>query len=78
MLAHDLTRIAAEAYRDPRTVRAAYAGRRVTALAYASICEAAARLGYPSPPNPQNAASATPTKDAALDAGPISHGQRST
>jgi hypothetical protein len=56
--AHDYTRIAVEAYRDPRTVAACYAGRRVNAFSMAAVCAAAAKLGYPPPgaaPAPENA-----------------------
>jgi hypothetical protein len=64
---HDIRRIAVESYRDPRTVRACYAGRRVAPLALASVRDAAVRLGYPPPgeaTSPTNANGVVPAKEA--------------
>jgi len=63
---HEINRLAAEALRDPRTVRRVYRGLPVSALARASVSAAAVRLGYPPPgvaPTPQNATSSQPAKE---------------
>jgi len=46
---HTVNRIAVESYRDPRTVRAVYAGRKVAALSRSAVVAAAVRLGLPTP-----------------------------
>jgi hypothetical protein len=72
---HDFTRIAAEAYRDPRTVRSCYLGRRVTSQAKAAVCAAAVKLGYPPPGSaPGSAPDPTQAKGSQTDqAGSQSH-----
>ena len=78
---HDVRRLSVEALRDPRTVKRAYAGLPVAALAKTAIEAAAARLGLPAPgaaTAPSNAKSPPPAKmGSSPQKHEIDHGNRS-